>query len=176
MLYQILVHTPIWVWAILTVLLWAGLVQTTRRRARLRRVVVVLLVMTGLSLYGTFSSFGVTPTNWAMWVGAGLLTLLWIGTSALPADLRYDVSARTFDIPGSWVPLGLMMTIFMANYLVGVMLSIAPALAHDTATTAIVASLHGAMSGVFAGRMVRMLRVAHAGSTKRSAPTPMAWG
>lgn len=176
MLYQILAHTPIWVGAIFTVLLWAGLVQTKHRRAKLGRVVVVLLVMTSLSLDGTFSSFGVTPTSWAMWAGAGLLTLLWVGSSALPVDLRYDESTRTFDVPGSWIPLGLMMTIFCTNYAVRVMLALTPALSHDTATTAIVASLHGAMSGVFAGRMVRMLRAAHAGSAKRSAATTVTWG
>lgn len=176
MLYQILAHTPIWVGGIFMILFWAGLVQIRHRRAKLRRVVVVLLVMTGLSLNGTFSSFGVTPTSWAMWAGAGLLTLLWAGSGALPADLRYCQSTRTFQIPGSWVPLGLMMTIFFTNYAVRVMLALTPALSQDTATTAIVASLHGAMSGVFAGRMVRMLRVAHAGSAKRSVTTTIAWG
>ena len=176
MLTEILVHTPRWVWAILLVLLWLGLVQTTPRQARLRRVILLPLAMTGLSLYGTLSSFGTVPASWVMWMGAASMTLAWVASSALPTDVRYEASRRTFSLPGSWAPLALMMAIFLTKYAVGVMLAMQPALAHDSAVAAIVASLYGAMSGVFLGRMARLLRLAQTSGPKPAEAKSVAWG
>lgn len=176
MLYQILVHTPLWVWAILLALLWLGLVQSVPRQATLRRVVLLPLAMTGLSLYGSSSNFGAIGASWVMWAGAALATLLWVASSELPTGVRYDDARRVFSLPGSLVPLGLMMAIFLTKYVVGVMLAMQPALAHDMATAAIVASLYGAMSGLFMGRTARLLRLAHASGAKPVQATPVAWG
>ena len=174
--YQILAHTPSWVWAVLFALLWWGLAQTAPRRTRLHRVIVLPLAMTSLSLYGTLSVFGAVPASWLMWLGAGLITLVWVASSGPPAHVRYDAVARVFSLPGSWVPLTLMMAIFLTKYLVGVMLALQPALAHDTTTAAMVASLYGAMSGLFIGRMVRLLRLAYASAAKPDPGQPVVWG
>ncbi len=176
MLYQILAHTPLWVWTILSLLVWWGLMQTVARHSRLGRVILLPLAMTSLSLYGTLSGFGTVPAIWPLWVGAALLALVWVASTALPAGVQYDTAGRVFNLPGSWVPLGLMMAIFLTKYGVGVMLALEPALAHDTTAAAIVASLYGAMSGVFVGRMIRLLRLAHASAAKPPETGPVAWG
>ena len=176
MLYEILAHTPPWVWAILVVLLWLGLVQTMPRQARLRRVILLPLAMTGLSLYGTLSVFGGVPASWVMWAGAALITLVWVASGALPAGVRYDAGRQMFSMPGSWLPLGLMMVIFLTKYVVGATLAMHPALSHDTTVDAIAASLYGAMSGAFLGRMARLLRLAQASVAKPSQAAPVAWG
>jgi len=176
MLYQILSHTPPWVWAVLFALVWLGLTQTAPQRTRLRRVIVLPLVMTSLSLYGTLSVFSALPESWLMWLGAGLTTLVWVASSGPPADVRYDASAQVFSLPGSWVPLVLMMAIFLTKYLVGVLLAMQPALAHDITTAAAVASLYGAMSGLFIGRMVRLLRLVHASAAKPDPDPPLIRG
>ena len=176
MLYPILSHTPPWVWAVLFALVWWGLAQTAPRCTRLHRVIVLPLAMTSLSLYSTLSVFGAVPASGWMWLGAGLITLVWVASSGPPADVRYDAAAQMFSLPGSWVPLALMMAIFLSKYLVGVMWAMQPALAHDTTTAAAVASLYGAMSGLFMGRLVRMLRLAHATGAKPDPGPPVAWG
>jgi hypothetical protein len=176
MLYEILAHTPIWVWTLFVAILWLGLVQTAPRSVRLRRVILLPLAMTGLSLYGCISSFGTVHSSWFMWVGAALATGAWVGSDELPAGIRYDAPARLFNLPGSWVPLGLMMAIFMTKYATGVMLAMHPALAYDSSVAAIVASLYGAMSGVFIGRMARLLRLAQASAAEPPSTPPVAWG
>lgn len=176
MLHQILHHTPPWVWAVLFALVWFGLAQTAPRRTRLRRVIVLPLAMTSLSLYGTLSVFGAVPESLLMWLGAGLITLVWVTSSGPPANVLYDATAQVFSLPGSWVPLVLMMAIFLTKYLVAVTLALQPALAHDITTAAVVASLYGAMSGLFIGRMMRMLRLAHASAAKPDSGPPVIWG
>ena len=125
---------------------------------------------------GTLSSLGTVPASWVMWAGAALMTLTWFASSSLPAGVRYDAARQMFSLPGSWVPLGLMMAIFLTKYVVGVMLAMHPALAHDSSIAAIVASLYGAMSGVFLGRMARLLRLAQASAAKPVEAKSVAWG
>ena len=52
MLYEILTHTPAWVFALFALLLWLGATQLTGRRVGLRRTLVMPVVMICLSLYG----------------------------------------------------------------------------------------------------------------------------
>ena len=111
-----------------------------------------------------------------MWLGAALVSATWFGSADLPPGLRFDVQRQAFEIPGSWQPMALMMAIFFARYVVGVVLGMAPALTHDPATAAIVSSIYGALSGVFLGRMLRMLRAARAGNPPAPTPPSVAWG
>ena len=52
----------------------------------------------------------------------------------------------------------------------------APQLTSDPATAAIVSSVYGALSGVFIGRLVRLLRAARESSPPPPPATSVAWG
>jgi ABC-type phosphate transport system permease subunit len=72
MLYEILTHTPAWVFALFALLLWLGATQLTGRRVGLRRTLVMPVVMIGLSLYGVLSAFKDQPLAAAAWAAAAL--------------------------------------------------------------------------------------------------------
>ena len=72
--------------------------------------------------------------------------------------------------------MALMMAIFVTRYIVGVTLAMAPQLTSDPATAAIVSSVYGALSGVFIGRLVRLLRAARESSPPPPPATSVAWG
>jgi hypothetical protein len=78
----------------------------------------------------------------------------------LAPGVRYDAARARFTLPGSAVPLALMMGIFLTKYAVGVALSVAPALSRDAAFAAVVGGLYGAFSGVFGARALRLWRLA----------------
>ena len=63
-------------------------------------------------------------------------------------------------MPGSAVPLALMMGIFFTKYAVGVTLGMHLAQANDVSFALAVSALYGAFSGVFAGRAARLWRLA----------------
>ena len=63
-------------------------------------------------------------------------------------------------MPGSWLPMGVILAIFMTKYAVGVTLSMQPSLAHSDAFTLSVSLLYGLFSGFFAGRAIRLWRLA----------------
>lgn len=160
MLNQILANTPRWVWGLLLALLWLGLSQAVSRTASLRRITFMPLAMTGLSLYGTVTAFGTDPQVLLVWLCASGLISALVLQQALPAATRYDPATRRFTLPGSWVPLLLILGIFVTKYVVGTVTALQPTLARDAAFVLGFSALHGAFSGVFLARAARLWQLA----------------
>lgn len=159
MLNQIFTHTPHWVWGLLIALLWLGLNQVTTRTVSLKRVTVMPLAMVGLSLYGTVSAFGAEPLVLLVWLAcAGLLATLVMQRPLDPAT-RYDDWTERFTVPGSWVPLALILGIFVTKYFVGASTSMHPALVQDDIFRLGFTALYGAFSGIFLARAARLWRL-----------------
>jgi len=159
MVLRILTNTPVWVWGLLLVLLWLGFSQTRARSIGLRRILILPLVMTGLSLSGTISSFGVAPLvllAWAITTGIGTWLVI---RRPVPQSTRYDSTMKVFFLPGSWLPLGLILGIFAIKYATGATLVMHPALANSTGFSTAVGALYGAFTGVFIGRAGRLWRL-----------------
>jgi hypothetical protein len=109
---QIFSNTPAWVFVLFIVLLAFGIMQT---RTRSVRRFPALLLPTGrivLSLAGINSSFGLTPVPLAAWAIA--LAISAVVGYALFRDRRveFDTTEQKFFVPGSWMPLVVIMAIF----------------------------------------------------------------
>lgn len=161
MLIQVLTHTPRWVFVLFFALLALGVQQMFPRTASLRKVSLLPVAMGGYSLYGVVSSFGQPVALLAWALGAALSFFVLFGRPAA-AGTRYDASRREFRLPGSAVPLALMMGLFFIKYGVGVTLSFAPQLASHTGFALPLCALYGFFSGVFAARTARLWKLAGA--------------
>ncbi len=170
MFIQIITRTPVWVWAILAVLLWVGLKQTLPRSVSLRRITVLPLVMVGLSLAGTVTAFGTGNHTLLAWAVAAAVALAVVITRNLPHGTQFNAWTESFQIPGSWTPLVLMMGIFITKYAVGVTLSIRPDLARDALFGQCVGALYGGFSGVFVARAARLWRLASSKANGTTSP------
>lgn len=160
MIYQIITRTPVWVWALLALLIWLGYQQTKSHTIGLRRVVIIPVILTGLSIYGTLSAFGISREVMLTWLASASLPVVFIMQLPLPADNRFDSQTRSLHVMGSWVPLALMMGIFANKYVVGATLGLHPEFAQNTNFALTFSALYGAFSGVFIGRAVRLWRLA----------------
>ncbi len=160
MLMHILSATPKWVFVLFAALLWLGLQQMLPRRVGLNRATLLPLAMTGLSLYGVVSAFGDQPMALLAWLAGTTVSLL--GALQLPSSgrIQYDATNRRFHLPGSMVPLSLLMGIFFTKYAVGISIGMQPALAHNADFALAVSTLYGAFSGIFLARAVRLWRIA----------------
>lgn len=160
-LLPIFANTPMWVWGLLAGLVVLGLTQVRDRQASLVRVAVTPVVMTSFSLWGTISTFGHSltfapvMTAWAVFAAATFSIV-----AARPANGRYDAATRTFQIPGSWTPMALILGIFLVKYASGVMLAFHPERINDIGYSLAIASLGGVFSGLFTGRAARNLKLA----------------
>lgn len=159
---QIVKRTPIWVWGLLTALVALGASQLRSRQVSLQRLTITPIAMLALALFGMVSAFGnsgqlgLALAAWAVAVGTVTARVM---QTAPPQDSAYDVGARCFSVPGSTVPLLLILGIFLTKYIVGVELGIHPAQTHEASFALTVALLYGAFSGLFAGRTLRLMRL-----------------
>ncbi len=160
MVALIITNTPVWVWGLLAALLALGFSQTRDRTFSLPRLLITPLMLGAISLWGTISAFGASATVLGSWGATTLLLLLIVTQIALPAGTGYEPARRQFAVPGSWVPMLLILGIFMTKYAVGVSLGMHPELKANGNFVLAVATLYGCFSGIFAGRAVRLLRLA----------------
>ena len=160
MLLQILAHTPRWVFVLFAVLVWFGAKQLLARSVSLARTTVMPIAMSALSIAGVLSAFGDSPMALAGWAVAAAALAALVLQRALPASTRYDADARRFHLPGSAMPLVLMMCIFFTKYSVGVLLAMHPELAHHHNFALGIGTLYGAFTGTFAGRAIRLWTLA----------------
>ena len=159
MILQIITHTPVWVWALLALLVGFGYQQTKSRTVGLPRFSIIPVILTALSIYGTLSAFGSSPAVILTWLAAAIMLATTVMLTPVPTGTRFDNQTRLLHVVGSWVPMALMMGIFANKYVVGVALSLHPELAQNTTFTLAFSALYGAFSGVFIGRAARLWRL-----------------
>ena len=156
-------HTPLWVAGVLAGLTALGLSAARTRQVHFNRLVAMPLIMGGLALWGVQSAFGASgrlAELLALWA-ACCAAVLALGTRlAPPVGAAYDATTRSFRLPGSWVPMGLILAVFLMKYGIGVQLALEPALARAPGFAFAVTALYGLLSGLFAARTLRVLRLA----------------
>ena len=156
MFIEILRHTPYWVWGVFVVLLVFGLLQTRGRSVAPALVLVLPVIMIPLSLFTIASTFGFNTLPLIAWVsGIALAFAANEFVFRAPARVRYLRDAGKFEIPGSWIPLILMMVIFLARFVLGVTRAVNPALFGNEFFVAVVSVVLGICSGAFAARAMK---------------------
>ena len=178
-LFQVIGRTPYWVWALLAGLVWLGASQLRDRTVGLRRTQLVPLAMAAFSVMGILSAFGGSAAlatqalgAWAAAAAATAAMALWFQPTA-PHGTLYTASSRSFHVPGSAMPLALIVGIFLTKYFVGIELAMQPSLARDAGFALQIAGLYGMFSGLFGARALRLWRLARSGAAQQ-APTTWA--
>jgi hypothetical protein len=168
MLQQILIHTPVYVWAILAVLVWRGGAALRDREMTVRSLFIVPAIMLALSLQDVLMKFGSHAGALAAWAvaAAGTALLVWkFGRSrTAPGATPGSVMVR-----GSRVPLAMMMAVFFTKYAASVLLAILPHARQDALVAASVCALFGVFNGCFLGRLARDVAGQRGLSTARNA-------
>jgi len=155
-------QTPLWVGGLLAFLLGLGLSATRQRHMTLPRLVLLPLALLGLALWGVQSAFaasGRLGALLAVWALGHAAMLALVPRLPVPAGTRYDAARRSFQLPGSWVPMALILAVFLMKYGIGVQLAMAPELAHQAGFAYTVSTLYGLLSGLFGARTLRLLRL-----------------
>jgi hypothetical protein len=159
----VLRNTPAWVWGLLAALIALGVTQLRDRTASLVRVSVMPVAMTGFAIWGLSGAFGQSPMfGYAMlaWVVVAAVVFAAMAMTAAPKGTTYDAATRTYFLPGSVVPLALIVVIFFTRYVVNVDIAMQPSLKADGLYTVFVAGLYGVSAGIFIGRAARLWRLA----------------
>ena len=154
--FQILKGTPLWVWAILGALIYLGVKQLKARVVRRYSVLIAPMVF----LFVGLMAAGRGPVGFGVWavslIGFAAVTFfVWQPT----AGARYEVNGDRLHLPGSVVPMLLMLAIFLLNYVINVVLAIHPAYRSELVWQVGPALILGALSGVFIRRAATLFRM-----------------
>lgn len=159
MFQQIIINTPVWVWAILAFLLYRGIVASTDRETRFKKIFIIPAVMLGLSIQGIVSGFGANSVTILSWLASTVIGVLLTWWMVKPANIAAFPAAGTVYQRGSWIPLALMMGIFLTKYIVGVTLKFQPQYGHDAVFAGSICALYGLFNGIFIGKTLRIVAV-----------------
>jgi hypothetical protein len=152
--YQILTHTPLWVFPLFAYLVWQGIKAMRPRTTTIWRSLIVpaIFIVWGLSRLLSGYQHGFGPL--LSWTGAAL-ALAPVGLlTAKPFAL--DHVTGQINRPGSRMPLIRNVTIFALQYTVAVIAAVDP----DglTMATLVGRAISGATTGYFLGRTIALLR------------------
>jgi hypothetical protein len=175
----ILVRTPYWAWLVLGALVALGLLQSRTRRVTPRRLFALPLVLCALGLYTVWPVFAHLPLialAWVVAVGTGAGLRLWLAGSApgvqtgAPANsqqahpaqhaqqAQWSADGRHLQLPGSWAPMVLMLSVFFLRYVSAVAQAMHPALQQLVAFQLPLALGFGGLTGVLLGRSLAYMR------------------
>jgi hypothetical protein len=166
MILDIVLHTPLRVWFILTVLVALGLSQTRPRELSLMRVTVLPGVLLALSLGGLVNAFGAMPLALGAWLAGVTAALLLPRSMLLARGAKWSASTDRLHVPGSWLPLLVILGSFVIKYVAGAGLAIQPGLAVDAAFAGACSLGFGSFSGLFLGRSLALRSLASRPSTQ----------
>jgi hypothetical protein len=152
MLIQILKHTPLWVWAVLTALVALGLWQSRQRHVRRSQLLALPLVLLMLGLWPMAPGFVARPLVAGAWLLALLVAAQLGRRLPTPAAARWLAAEERLQLPGSWVPLVIILCIFSLRYATGVSLALHPEWRSMLSAQLPLALAFGTLSGIFLGR------------------------
>lgn len=162
MIINILSHTPVWVWGLLAALMALGSSQTRQRDVAPWRLLMLPLVLLGLGLWSLAPGFIAMPLTALVWLtalGAGVALLVGrpspVGTAWLPATQR-------LRLPGSWMPLLLILIVFVVRYAANVGMAFNPGWRHAPELLLPLALIYGGCSGLFLGRALALFKLTRA--------------
>jgi hypothetical protein len=170
MLIQIVTHTPVYVWAILALLVYRGVVAMREREMTIRKLFIIPVIMLALSLQDVMAKFGADFMPLSAWAGGAVITILLVWKLS-SAGISAGASPGSVRVHGSWAPLAMMMAIFFTKYATAVTLVVRPQASHDPLFSTVVCALLGVWSGYFLGGLVGTLQCWQSMQKSTSEPT-----
>lgn len=159
MIINILSHTPVWVWGLLAALIALGHSQTRQRRVAPWRLLLLPLVLLGLGLWSMAPGFIALPLAALVWlVALGAAAALAAGRPAR-AGVQWLPSDQRLQVPGSWVPMLLILGVFSLRYAANVGMAFNPGWRNAPDVLLPLALLYGGFSGLFLGRALVLLKL-----------------
>ena len=158
MLTQIIAHTPTWVFGLLFGLLALGYRQSKDRVMAKRALIILPIVMVALAINGEIRTFNLQLSALVTWFFGAALGYFLV-RNFVKINAHYIKEQQVFFLKGSWLPLTLMMAIFLTKYIVGSLLATQANIITTTAFMLFVSVLYGVFSGFFIARTHKILAV-----------------
>lgn len=158
-LLLILINTPRWVFALLGILLYLGWQQSQDREIRRQRLFIMPLLMAIFSFISLQHDVGLSWLLVISWLIPYVLMISLAGRWVGPRQASYRPAGDCVALPGSWLPLGMMLGLFLLKYLVGYAEATQAELTDKVGFPYLVSALFGLLAGLFAARSRHIYRL-----------------
>jgi hypothetical protein len=165
MILSILEHTPVWVWVLFCAVVALGISQIRTREVSSARATVLPVVMIALSLSGVWGAFSQVPLALGAWVVGLGVSLKLAGRALAVRGASWSAETRHFRVPGSSMPVTLILGVFVTKYVAGVVLAINPSLAANMSVAIVLSLVYGAFAGLFWARARSLRALIHGSGT-----------
>jgi hypothetical protein len=155
----ILQGAPLWVWALLALLLFLGIRSLRTRQVPVASLIALPLAFFGLSVTNLLPLDHLAPLRIGVWIAVLAIGTLPGWFSIRPQRIAVDRARRRITVPGSVVPLLLMLAAFAGGFYFGYLFTRYPELKTDPATLIMASTYRGLMSGYFLGQTIRLFRL-----------------
>jgi len=154
--WQILINTPLWVWALLGLVLWLGWRDLRARTIAPGRLAILPLVAASISLFNVVTSAqpALSVPAWLLALAAGAPLGLLIGRRR---RLEVEPGQRRMWLAGSCFSMALGLSIFAVRYAMGVTVALDPGLGRDALWIISANAIAGTVAGIGAGWMACLM-------------------
>lgn len=158
-IWQILIHTPWWVYLLFAYLIFIGVKASKTRAVPFLKLLVAPVIFTWMSVDTLTGDVGLSGYAVSIWVITillgtflGWLQLYWM-------KVQTDRQHLLVKMPGSWITLILVLVIFFSKYYFGYSSAVDPALLHNGVYVFFMLAISGVCTGLFIGRVVRIIQL-----------------
>ncbi len=154
--FQIVAHTPLWVWPLMLFVLWLGWRGLRPRIVLPARLAILPLVSVGTSIAGIAQSMqpGLAFAGWAVALLAALPLGYAIGGQRA---VRLRPEDGRLEIAGGWFALCFGVSIFAVRYALGVLFGVLPALRAELLWICLSGAVGGFVAGIGMGWLANLL-------------------
>lgn len=156
---DILDSAPWGVWPLLALLLFLGILGLRTRPVPVLGLLPFPLAFFGLSVFNLLPLDALAPLRIAVWVAALLAGVVPGWLTVRVREVAVDRARGRIVLPGSVVPLALMIGSFIGSYYFGYMFVRHPELKSDVSMLVQASAFRGLISGYFLGQMLRYFRL-----------------
>ena len=151
MIIEIISHTPLYVWALLGLLLQRSWNARKTHVNSWQSLIIMPVIMLTWSIYSTVTHYeSLSLYLWAASTAMGV----WLGSLTVrKLPLRFDKEKNLIEIAGNWTPMILSMSIFSLRYFIGTTYSLYPDLKGNPILLAL-ENAASAIAGMFMGRLL----------------------
>lgn len=129
-----------------------GLRQVKSRAVPPGPMIIISCLMLGFSFYGMVLAFSGSVLSMGVWFFALISTFFMFRNLDYPRDWSFDPMTKNLIIPGSWLPLLLIIFIFALRLFVRYQIRNLSSLIHSSVFLLSISSIYGFLSGIFAYR------------------------
>lgn len=164
-IYEFLLQTPWWVYLLFVYLIKVGIGASKTKVVPLKKLVILPIIFTALSIHTMIVSFHFTSMVFIVWFASILVGTLFGYLLVYKHQFRVDKKQYLIELPGTWITLIMILAIFVSKYYFGYAMSADPAVVNNTVFEFTMLSVSGVITGLFIGRMICYLNEFRVGNS-----------